>query len=546
MWRGCAASIAALAMSPQPEDTSGMKLHEVDGSVTCHGQPLLEDIAADEDEDSMQGLIRHMICMILQPFAEHVRQLQTQMLHAQKDMHLLDDRVNHNKAHLDAHDRDILGMRSTDGALSARMDKMALEIAKEHEEAVKLEHDLEATKVALTKTNDRAQNLKMYVDAMQQRFDELDDGVAGMKGNVTKMDKTLKGHLKQFSQLKEAHDELIGRHSDGAGALDMHKEQYESLEREFQRFLKNHKKQTEEDTQILGSLNAHVTSLHAVVEDTRDSLQKTSSDLRSTNGDVQMVRDTLEHVTGQLKVVDEMQRAQQDMNHNLRKTMEMLSKTDDAVEKLGDSFVLDRKSANAVMQDLRAKAETHAESISGLSKMQSRQGDLLKDTVWRTDKLQRESKRLQEQADNDEMELQNLSASLKNANIKLEAHAQEHLKTQQDMQGLTKELDNSMNQMKGDLGTTGSTLAKLNARFEATTGNIQGIGKGLQDVHRHIQAGENGMLSPKTARQVNQNMLPALSARGSKPSTRGGPAPPSQSWAAEAFAARPNTRGGYE
>uniref|UniRef100_A0A7S1WY63 Uncharacterized protein n=1 Tax=Alexandrium catenella TaxID=2925 RepID=A0A7S1WY63_ALECA len=515
-----------------------MVLHEV-GEIPCRGSPpVLDNIAIDTDEDGMQGVIRHMVCLILQPFAEHVRQLQTQMLHLQQDMHLMDERTSQNRAHLEQHDRDFLAARACMGQMGARMDKIQLEQDKEHHDKVKLENELESTKAELANTNDRQQTIKLYADALQQRLEELSSGFDTLRGTVGKLDSSFRGHSKSFQHLKESHAELMGHHTEGQNVYAHYKEHFESLEREFQRFLKNQKKQSEEDTQILGSLNAHVTSLHAAVEDTRESLHKTTADLRSTNGEMQVVKTTLDHVTGQLKLVDDIQRTQQEMNHNLRKTMDQLSKTDGTLEKLGDAFVTERKNSSSAMQDLKAKADTHADSIGGLSKLQARQGDLLKDTVWRTDKLQRESKRLQEAEEHNEMEVQSLSSSLKSAHGKLEKHDQDHSKTQHDVQTLTKAVDDSLTQMRGDLGSTGNNLVKLNARFEASYSNLQGIGKGLQDVHRHIQSGENGMLAPKTPRSAALSMLPALSARGSLPPTRAGP--PS-TWAGDMLVVRPQS-----
>jgi len=506
---------------------------QVDGPTSQSGQSMLDP---SYEEDTMQGLIRHMVCMILQPFAEHVRVLQTQMQHAQKDMHLMDERVNENKASLEQHDRDILGLRATSGQLSARLDKTQLELTKENEEKTRLDHELEATKVALSKNNERQQSLKMYVDGVQQQVEELESGVNTLKSNTAKFEKNYRGHMKNFTQLREAHDELIGRYSDSNSGLDEFKQQYQTMERDLQRFMKNHKKQTEEDTQILGSLNAHVTSVQALLEDTRESLQKTIGDVRSTNGDVQMIRDTLEHVNGQLKAMEELQRSHQESNHNLRKTMDLLNKTDNTLEKLGDAFVEEKQRSGSLMQDLKSKVDTHSESISGLNKLQHRQGDLLKDTVWRTDKLQRDAKRLQEQEDGTEAELQNLAAFHKATTNKLELHVQEQTKMQMDMQQMGKDMDNNLLQMKGDLGNTGVNLAKLGARFEACNSNLQGVGKGLQDVHRHIVAGENGLLAPKSARN-NMSMLPALSARGPKPPTR------EKAWTAGELGGRPGTRG---
>jgi len=98
---------------------------------------------------------------------------------------------------------------------------------------------------------------------------------------------------------------------------------------------------------------------------------------------------------------------------------------------------------------------------------------------------------------------------------KLDAHAQEQYRTRSDLAGLNKEAELGLTQLRGDMGATSATLSKLSNRFEACNHNILGVGKGLQDVHKHTLSGEHNMVSPKSARTITPLRKPRTAAAGS-------------------------------
>jgi len=125
-----------------------------------------------------------------------------------------------------------------------------------------------------------------------------------------------------------------------------------------------------------------------------------------------------------------------------------------------------------------------------------------------TDKAERDHKRLYEQHAATEQEVTGIQGVNKVAAEKLDAHAQEHQRTRSDLATLNQEADLGLTQLRGDMGATSAMLSKLSNRFEACNHNIQGIGKGLSDVHKHTLNGEHNMVTPKSARTLTPMRKP--------------------------------------
>jgi len=265
----------------------------------------------------------------------------------------------------------------------------------------------------------------------------------------------------------------------------------------------------------MSNLTKHMNELAALVDDTRESLHKQGVDLQTATADIQLLTAGLDHENFGFKF-SQLERQHAEVVANLQRTMDTLTNTDHTLARLGDEFIGNKLTVQSILQDLGVKTADNMNSISELAKAQQRHGDVLKDTVWRTDKAARDHKRLYEQQAVAEQEIAGIQGVNKTTAEKLDAHAQEHSRTRSDLASLNKEADLGLTQLRGDLGAASATLSKLSNRFESCNHNIQGVGKGLQDVHLHTLNGEHNMLSPKSARTIT----PLRKPRG--PATNGG------------------------
>jgi len=361
--------------------------------------------------------------------------------------------------------------------------------------------DLQANKAALTKLNEKTQHNKAAHEVLQQKFDDLDTMTRLMKGDFGQFDQVFRTHLKNFNQLKDDHSDLHTRHMEHGSKLEQADQKTDGTDRAFQKFLKDHRHQCEEDTQILSNITKHVNELAALVDDTRESLHKQGVDLQTATADIQLLTAGLDHENFGFKL-SQLERQHAEMVANLQRTMDNLVRSDHTLARLGDEFVANKLTVQSILQDLGVKTADNINSISELAKSQQRHGDVLKDTVYRTDKAERDHKRLYEQHAVTEQEVAGIQGVNKMTAEKLDAHAQEHHRTRSDLASLNKEADLGLTQLRGDMGATSAMLSKLSNRFETCNHNIQGVGKGLQDVHKHTIRGEHNMVSPKSARTI--------------------------------------------
>jgi chromosome segregation ATPase len=452
-------------------------------------------------EDAMQGFIRHQVINILQPVAESIQDIQAQLEHFRKDLALTDGRVDNNKSDLEQSERDILALRASNKDINSQLDKLQVEATKDSEELTRTNKDLQANKAALTKLNEKTQHNKAAHEVLQQKFDDLDTMTRLMKGDFGQFDLVFRTHLKNFNQHKDDHGDLHARHLEHGSKLEQAEQKASATDRAFQKFLKDHRHQCEEDTQILSNLTKHINEVAALVDDTRESLHKQGVDLQTATADIQLLSAGLDHENFGFKV-SQLERQHAEVVANLQRTIDTLAKSDHTLARLGDEFVGNKLTVQSILQDLGVKTADNMNSISELAKAQQRHGDVLKDTVWRTDKADRDHRRLYEQQATTEQDVAGIQGVNKVTAEKLDAHAQEQQRTRSDLAALNKEADAGLAQLRGDMGSTSATLSKLSNRFEACNHNIQGIGKGMQDVHKHTLKGEHNMVSPKSARTI--------------------------------------------
>jgi chromosome segregation ATPase len=454
-----------------------------------------------QGEDAMQGFIRHQVISILQPVAETIQDIQAQLEHVRKDLALTDGRVASNKADVEQLERDNLALRGSTKDINSQLDLLQVEATKDSEELARANKDLQANKAALAKLNEKTQHNKAAQEVLQQRFDDLDTMTRLMKSDFGQFDQAFRTHMKNSNQLKDDHSDLHMRHMEQASKVEQAEEKADGTHRAFSKFLKDHRHQCEEDTQILSNLTKHTNELAALLDDTRESLHKQGVDLQTATADIQLLTAGLDHENFGYKY-SQLERQHAEMVANLQRTMDNLVNTENTLVRLGDNYTGNKLTVQSILQDLGVKTADNMNSISELAKSQQRQGDVLKDTVMRTDKAERDHKRLYEQQAATEQEVAGIQGVNKVTAERLDAHAQEHKRTRSDLASLNKEADLGLTQLRGDMGAASATLTKLSNRFEACNHNIQGVGKGLQDVHKHTLNGEHNMVCPKSARTI--------------------------------------------
>lgn len=451
----------------------------------------------------MQGFIRHQMINMLQPIAEEVQDLKAALDTFRKDIAFANGRLDQHQRELEGHDQAILANKAADKALQERIGKMQVQATNDAEELTRTQQDLQGAKAALGKMNEKAQINKSKAELNESRVGDLAVGVDQIKKDLESLDVMLHGHIKGVSQLQDNHGDLAKLHTDQALKLDEASYVAGNTDRALNKFLKDHQHQCEEDSQILMGMRKHMNEIAAVLDETREAVHQQGLALMAANASIAnhfgpkgggLRGENMGDRFGQLE------RVQNEAVKDLQRTMDRVAQNFNSLTELGDEFGAYKVATQSVLQDLGMKTMDNTDCISELARTVHRQGDVLNDTTERAYKVARDTKRLYEKQDLTENDVVGLGDRHKKTLEALGGYKMEQQRTRADMLLLGQEANSGLAALRADTAATSTSLGKLTSRFEVCNHNVNGFGKGIQDVTKHTAAGEHNLISPKAAR----------------------------------------------
>jgi len=335
----------------------------------------------------MQGVIRHQVINILQPVTETIQEIQAQLEHFEKDLALTDGRLANHESDLEQYGRNNIALRASNADIKSQLGKFQVETTKVSEELACTNQDLQVNKTALAKLNETTQHNKAADEELQQKFDDMDTMTRLMKREFGQFDQVFRTHIKNFNQLKDHHNDLHTRHMEHGSKLEQVEQKTDCTDCALQKFLKDHRHQRVEDTQILSNLTEHMKELTDLVDDTRESLHVQGLEIKTANADIQLLTVGLAHENYGFKL-GQLECQHLEVAANLQRIVDRLADTDHILARLGDEFVANKLSVQSILKDLSVTTADNMNSISELAKAQQRHRDVLQETVWRTDKAQ--------------------------------------------------------------------------------------------------------------------------------------------------------------
>jgi len=448
-------------------------------------------------EESMQSFVQHHVLAALQPVAEHVRELQQQLQHVTKDLALTDSKVEENSAGLVKVDRELLDMRTSHGQVNSWVNQAKISMAKEAEVRGKLERDHDATKAAVQRANERHQHCMHTVEGLERQLGQLNTGFDALKGSVVGAERGLQEQGASLADLKDSHSDLTTRHGTAAGKLQQAAELAETTERDLQRLAQAHGRETQEILVVLSDLDSFTKNIQAKLDETTEYADKQTLELNKTRGVVQTMKAALDHKDGRSRKLDGMQARDDEMDSNLRRITEDLERLQKKVEAMNVSDGGDKNEgggSNELLDELRLRLECLESDVGRLGNTQAAHVVHLKESIMAIEKIQRDQARIKDNADSTAQEVAGLATSHKQASSKMDMHALEQQRLQSNVNNVRGEVDAGFQQVKGDLGSTSRTLAKLRSHYDASNTNMFGLAKGFQDAGRQVVG------SPQTAR----------------------------------------------
>jgi len=458
-------------------------------------------------EESMMSFVRHHILEALQPISDSLRETQQQVAHMAKDVALTDTKVDEHQSALQKVDNELMGIRNSSNALTSWMNRAQVEMRKEAEGREKVESDVDATKSAMAKANERHQHCMATVENLDRKLGHLNSHFGTLKDLVAGAEADIQGHGKHLAALQDSHEDLATHHGARAQELQQARELGEATVRDLQRLVEAHQHHCEETDVSINDIGDHLLKVRKTLDATVDLTDKDRAELKQNADFVKSIRQCLGHKDGVSYRLDGMQARDDEMYNALKKHLEAFEHLQRLVESLsggalgtgGGDGGQPRGGGSDQLEELRVQVSAHEGSIDKIRDVQATHVEQLKDAIMALEKLQRDSRRIKDYADGTQNELAGLVTAHKQANTRMDSHTIDTGRLASDVQVMGRDVDSNLRQVKGDLGSTSAALSKLRSNFDATNTNMFGLAKGFQDAGRHVisaDGGRSGTMSP--------------------------------------------------
>mmetsp|Transcript_56826 Transcript_56826/g.122881 ORF Transcript_56826/g.122881 Transcript_56826/m.122881 type:complete len:505 (-) Transcript_56826:121-1635(-) len=479
----------------------------------------------------LQDFVQQHLTGILQPFAEHFHELQGQLEQLAKDL------VHNNEA-IERVDKRASRVEDHGAALKTDLDHLQralqdvrVEFGQVHHKHEDLIVDHDATKVALKRvdghlhsTSLSAQMARTQLEAHEKCFRSLEGSIEDGKKATSCVDARVSELWALHSISQEAHQELAQRLSEEKLLAEQRQllfvEHQATVEQQQARAWLEHQKLADriqelepaleklelriaEDAASLAANVANVEELERLVSSIEEALELQGEDMAKamteTGAEAKSIGDRLNR-----KMEEGLSRLTKEFPIAVKKmVMELTQPLVDAID--GHSSDLDKQ----------------ARDITNLSEVHKGHGELILRVDRHSGQLDGRLSELSKQAEVAGAQIKGLTASQKAAASRVEALEHELDKTNRGLQQAHSHLeaaDSGASALSGDMTLLKEAWARVSARLDLAHDYVEGVGKGLQDAHRLVITGQEGMLPPRSNSRVRA--LPALEAAlGSAPRT---------------------------
>lgn len=463
-------------------------------------------------DELMQGFIRHFMLGILNPVAEHVRELQSNV----EEIHgkLRDHAQRHDElqATCDSSSNKVNDNRLILSKNTVRLDRFELEIKQGSEERNQTILETEALKKEVTEMKMKMGTMQNSLNTTKEHCLDLENQVRALKLDVGSNANYLAEYSEQIKGVKNDMQVAHDKHLDLVRDVLQSKQFAESnnryikiLEGMFEHYrdddMKNQKRVDEVQTRV-----------EKDIHELRRAMEKETEQVRGAWADIYTLRQALDLASGTSNKLEGLTAKQEEAAQALEEQTRRMAVVSEALERLSDSHVMDTHRTKERMEDMQRRLDGNASDITGLLKGQVQHEDNHRAQFKSQAEHEAEAKRLAEHGDAVAREVKALVTWQKAAASEIEMHAMENFKIFSDLQQMTVMIEGTNTDvgiLKNDLRTTQGTVGSLCTRFDATKQNIAGLSRGFQDTFKHVLSGDAGMLSPKSSQST---ALPSLGA----------------------------------
>jgi len=436
---------------------------------------------------SMEAFIKHQMMAILQPFADHVQELDTQLTKLAEDLRQTDGNIAMTQKNLEGTNHSVLEMRTGLKKTNARLTTVREGLEKSNVNKEILQAGLENANHNAQRISNSLEGTIAAVQELQRGLREADLDVVGLQVDLKKTNDNL---MKAFqSGLDRTNHELLH-------LSQLHKETCASLEG-VKADVERKNTFLQETRQVLEKNMIATAKLEKQVGDFFNKSGGFSTKLEECVGNVTKNTHGLQALEKDVRLLKEGLEANDAASHGLQQQMGSLGQNVTTLMYSHEKWGQDIKS---LQQGFAKSNQTLQDTMDGLGKTTSL-ANTLHSRLQRTDTELHKATLQLESLDLGQHSLQsNFEKAAGNVVDLMRGHRkavstvqslQHELEKTNETVHLTKGTLDSINmdlhEVKGDLGRTNDIVQKLDLGVEFCHAGFTGLRKGFQETGTHIQ-----------------------------------------------------------
>jgi len=496
-----------------------------------------------EGENMMKVFMEEHVIQILQPIAETVQDIQRSIKKLKDDAANANAIVDRSAEIIASHDQKFVLFSAGLARINDDMQHQRIEVSEALDRQVTMEGDIDLTKASLNKTEAYLQANTNVCHEIRKAVDDIDSRMRQMELSMSETNVNHMAFADRLSDLRNLHEGLNDRHMQMMTSMQQLRQSDENTRSVLKRSIATGDKQKKDAQRSFQLLDDRMKIVENMVLDTNHKTQAHEKAIKGFNSAMKEIVGDLGDVVG----------VQQGMNAKTDERSEpkaaaVAEKQASPAEKFGNRMGRIEENIAALHRSLGLEKDNMAgrhkelEDVVNKVLIEHRGISVCVDQVNKTHKSHEESIRSNDSritlldsnmdktlniADKNDSDVRSLMVNFRELGLVIDMEKHERDKTNTNLANNSRGLEATNQEMQNlskDFIDMHGSMTKIGMRLELAHEYFQGMGKGLQDTHKRVTAGLDGMVPPKSV--ASRRMLPEIP--GSK-STTASPSPPPRS-----------------
>jgi len=501
--------------------------------VASTSTPRSSRVGDRREEAVMQDFVSKHMTHILQPVADHVRQLQVQVEHLESVIMSTSSRAAQTKEVSDNHSKEMRSVLQQLTHLNSRCQQQQTDLATTASEHALLHADHDRSKVQMRKLKAEVQSSEDGLKTIQERLQDLEGSCEEVSQAQSKMQEGTSDTARTVQQLEDGQKALMYKtltlEEDQTGVSKKIASNQKSISDLGKRF----ELQRAEDLKTTATLADRLTYLEQMQGDVQRNITRIDGKIKQNEASIADLRHQATEAEQPVQQRPSMVPDLVDLEKLIADATETqeaqarfsrLDQVESDAQSFRKAYVVDQQNLKNGIESLGKQLASGLDTMQGLAEVQQKHNTMLRKSEWSISSLQGDIKKLTEQNANMEQEVgEHLPSWERELEAKMAVHTQSLQQVIGDMEQTRQEVvacDSRWSDASKLLASVAADLEKMGKSQDLCLGSLAGFSKGFQDMSRCVALGENGMLQPTRPTSALPRIRPTSAMAGTLPSAR--------------------------